>query len=340
MKRYDALDGIRSLMTLGIVLFYVTLNLSLKPETGILWDFVIPLCGNLTLMFLIISSFSMCCGYYEKIKFQQIDLNLFYIKRYKRILPFFAILTLLAFFLNPNIDTLYESITNITLTHGFLPAANRSIIGVGWFIGTIFVFYMLFPFFVFLNYTKKRTWIVACISIVLYTFTTIHFSEPDYSSYHVDRQNIIISFMYLMSGALIFQYKDKIFSLLSNYKLIFLIICCISTAILFLISWGIFRTYIELIIFIFWIMYGIIDNHSVSRGWSLLNNKTMKFLSNISMEIYLSHMVLFRVVEKVNLERYIFNQYVLLLVSFTLVIILTIVFAYVLKNIILAKIIR
>ena len=37
----------------------------------------------------------------------------------------------------------------------------------------------------------------------------------------------------------------------------------------------------------------------------ILNNRVVRFISGISMEVYLCHMVMFRVVETVHLERFI-----------------------------------
>lgn len=43
--------------------------------------------------------------------------------------------------------------------------------------------------------------------------------------------------------------------------------------------------------------------YAISGEWKWLSNKVVKYLSGISMEIYLSHMVLFRLTEKWDLTR-------------------------------------
>lgn len=84
-------------------------------------------------------------------------MNDFYKKRYTRILPFFAFLCVVDLLVSPSIGSLYEFFANITLCFGFLPNYGAiTVIGVGWFLGIIFVFYMLYPFFVFLMDNKKR----------------------------------------------------------------------------------------------------------------------------------------------------------------------------------------
>ncbi len=118
---------------------------------------------------MILSAFGMCCGYYERFKNKNVNLDSFYERRYIRILPFFAILVFIElsysflrqhFSLNETMfGAIKESMANLTLAFGLLPNAHHiGIVGVGWFLGLFFVFYMLFPFFVFLLDNKKRAW--------------------------------------------------------------------------------------------------------------------------------------------------------------------------------------
>ena len=62
--------------------------------------------------------------------------------------------------------------------------------------------------------------------------------------------------------------------------------------------------------FVLWVMYAITGGISI-KGFKLLDNRVAAFLSDISMEIYLCHMVMFRVIEKVHLEKYIGNAHLL-----------------------------
>ena len=57
-------------------------------------------------------------------------------------------------------------------------------------------------------------------------------------------------------------------------------------------------------------------------------NKIIDFLSGISMEIYLCHMVMFRVVERLHLENYISDSNLNYVVTSVLTICLAICFAY------------
>jgi len=59
-----------------------------------------------------------------------------------------------------------------------------------------------------------------------------------------------------------------------------------------------------------------------------------KFISGISMEIYLSHMVMFRVVEKTGLNQMFGNGVLQYIVTVMLVLAATIVFSVVMKKVI------
>ncbi len=97
-----------------------------------------------------ISGFGIFCGYYEKFKNGSIDLNSFYTKRYKKILPFFITLILIDVIMERSLDHVIQGLTEATLVFGLLPNNQPDVIGVCWTLGVIFLFYMLFPFVVYL----------------------------------------------------------------------------------------------------------------------------------------------------------------------------------------------
>ena len=77
-----------------------------------------------------------------------------------------------------------------------------------------------------------------------------------------------------------------------------------------------------LIVFTAYHMYAL----GSDKKW--LHNKIIDFLSGISMEIYLCHMVMFRVVERLHLENYISDSNLNYVVTSVLTICLAICFAY------------
>lgn len=76
---------------------HVQANLVIKPSVNILTCNVIPWFTNFTLLFMIISAFSMCCRYYERVKSRAITPEKFYVKRYHRTWPFFAMMVMISF---------------------------------------------------------------------------------------------------------------------------------------------------------------------------------------------------------------------------------------------------
>lgn len=98
MKKYESLDGLRAYAAIGIVMMHVLANIIIKPSSNYVTETIIPYFTNFTLLFMIISAFSVCCGYYERIKNGQIRPNDFYKKRYKRLLPFFGLMGTIKYF--------------------------------------------------------------------------------------------------------------------------------------------------------------------------------------------------------------------------------------------------
>ena len=75
-------------------------------------------------------------------------------------------------------------------------------------------------------------------------------------------------------------------------------------------------------------MFSIIGKHPI------LENPITKFISNISFEIYLSHMVIFRLIEKVGINTIIGNGGGQYLLTVVVVLIVAALFSVVLKKII------
>lgn len=204
-EHYGAIDGLRTIACIGIVMMHVAANTDYSI-TGFFYNSMIPSFTNFVFLFMTISAFGMCCGYYHKMLNNQINLSDFYAKRFKKILPFFALLVLIDVLLSPSLNAIYEAFADLTLLFGFLPnAGNISVIGVGWFLGLIFVFYICFPFYCVLIKNKKRAWIAFFLSLIFNFVCSVYFD--------VGRTNILYSSCYLIAGGLIYLYRTNIRSL-------------------------------------------------------------------------------------------------------------------------------
>ena len=99
-KHYGAIDGLRTIACIGILMMHVRANTSYEIS-GFIYDTMIPSFTNFVFLFMTVSAFGMCCGYYDRVIHNRISLNDFYGKRFKKIMPFFSILVLLDVALSP-----------------------------------------------------------------------------------------------------------------------------------------------------------------------------------------------------------------------------------------------
>ena len=221
VDRYEGIDGLKAYAIIGIALMHVLAN----GEYGIggfVFERLIPSFTNLVFLFMMVSGFGMCCGYYQKIVDQKISIEDFYKKRYIKIWPYFAL-------------------ANLTLCQGLLPNAKISVIGVSWTLAVIFVFYLLFPFFCFLLENKKRAWLVF-ICAVIYNFmcSTYFFDEShiaDRAAVNFSaRTNILYCAVYFIAGGLIFLYRKELAEFASKYRVFAGAILLIATVAYFAVG--------------------------------------------------------------------------------------------------------
>lgn len=210
-KRYEGIDGLKAYAIIGIVLMHVLTN-GKYDLGGFIFGKLIPSFTNLVFLFMMVSGFGMCCGYYQKIVDRKISMEEFYSKRYIKIWPYFALLCALDFVMSPSKNSLYEVFANLTLCQGLLPDAHISVIGVSWTLAVIFVFYMLFPFFCFLIGNKKRAWGVVT-AVLIFNFLCD-------SYFNAGRTNIIYDAIYFIAGGLIFLYQNELAEFASKHKVI------------------------------------------------------------------------------------------------------------------------
>lgn len=333
-RKYLSINGLRAYAAIGIVAMHVLVNISVKPTECLMTKSIISPMGELVLLFMMVSAFGMCCGYYERVKTGRMRPSDFYKKRYARILPFFALVVCLDLVHAPSWDSLMEGFSDVTLVFGLYPECDIKVIGVGWFLGTIFVFYMLFPFFIFLLDNKRRGWMVLLLSLV-WQLLMIYY-------YHAEVSRQILYFApYFIVGGLVYLYRDDIVAFFErnvSSKWIGLA-CCLMLTLVFNFISEIHQTVFgrdlpRLVLYTAWLCYAL-----GTKQW-LLNNRVTAYLSDISMEIYLSHMVLFRVVEKMHIETFVADANLNYIITLFMTLVGVIMFSHVAKYWILPRVLH
>lgn len=357
MRKYESLNGLRAIAAIGIVLMHVRANIDVSVSDSFLYTHVIGKMSDFVFLFMIVSAFSLCCGYYDRFKNGCISLNDFYKRRYNRILPFFAILVLISIAIphSPNkaaltkasvsllgssgyppfVESIFEGFTELTLSYGLLPNPTMSIMGVGWFLGVIFLFYMLFPYFVFMMDNKRRAWKSLIIANVVCFITVEYFYSDKFLCYEIVPRNFMYNVPFFVLGGVIFLYKDFIEKIVTRYKLICLAIC-------FLLTLGYWLSSVFMVgywaVIIISVVMGAWMTFAIGPTSSVLHNRFVDYLSGISMEIYLCHMMSFWAVSMLHLSRYIQCPDVLYWMTCLLTLVVSVIFSHIVKYMFLPKV--
>jgi len=307
-KHYYGIDFLRTFSCIGIIMLHMVANNSYTLSDT--FKDVTTSFTSLVFLFMAISAFGLCVGYYEKVDNSKIDWKDFYKKRYLKILPFFSLLVFIDVIISRTSSSLIEGITDLTLLFGLFPN-NISVIGVGWFLGVVFAFYFIFPFFCSLLSNRTFTWFSFGVSILLNYFCETY--------YNIGKNNIIYCLPYFFVGGLIFLYNDYI-KKIKWY--LFLPITFASIAAYYILGTSLFTNIIVIASLIIQAIITPINSDN-------LISSIFIFVSNVSMEIYLSHMLIFRIFEKLNLNIVLGNGPIQYCVTVLSVLLCTIAFAFV-----------
>lgn len=310
---YGAIDGLRAYGIIWIAVYHVLANGNYNLS-GFVFD-VINSAPLMLFPFMVISGFSMCCGYYDKIINNRITVSEFYSRRYAKTWPFFALLCILDLIVNPSINSLYEVFANLTLCFGLLSTTQISVIGVGWFLGIVFVFYLIFPFFCYLLSDKKRAWFSFVVMLV--------FNIICKSYFHVGLENILYDAVFFFAGGLIFLYKESLEKLACKHRWWVLLFC-------FAAIYGDYMAYGHILVTL--LLSVLLVIYALGKPRRILQNNITKFIGGISMEIYLCHMVIYRALEKMGLIHIFSNEVLSCILISALVIAGSIVFSLVVRK--------
>lgn len=291
-QHFGGIDGLRTISCFLIIAMHIKANSSYQINS-FFYNKVVDSWTMLVFLFLIISGFTMSVGYYQKIKNNSIDVETFYKKRIYKSFPFFALLITIDLLYDFNINNLIEGITELTFLFGLLPNNNLSVIGVSWTLGVIFLFYFLFPFFVFLIRDKKSAWFSLAISIVLNQFCQNYFFTSKFVVNDFPyRHAFIFCLPFFIVGGIIYLYLEEIVNLSKLMKFTLGFVTLVSIPIYYIIPDNYGGIYKPLIIFGTWLTF------AVSGKNGFLDNRFMAFFSKISFEMYLAQMLIFRLIEK------------------------------------------
>lgn len=157
----------------------------------------------------------------------------------------------------------------------------------------IFVFYLLFPFFCFLLFSKKRVWFGFIIAGIYNILCQLYFfDEQHVLGNFMKRENILYSAIFFMAGGLIYLYRDEL-ERLKNNRIVAVIILAITASAYYFLSQN------DLVMAVFSVAIIIF---AITADGKLGENKLIKKLSSISFEVYLSHMMIYRVLEKLKIN--------------------------------------
>lgn len=303
-RRYNNIDFLRFIASLGIVMVHVLKNIDFydmpsQGAYGYISTLFLMRMEKFVSLFFLISGFSISCGYYHRVKDGNISMNDFFTKRYRRILPLFAAIVLVEagyLFVTHNMETIgiiFESVADLTLVYSFLPAASISIVGVGWALGVIFAFYIIYPFIVFCTWTKKRGWISLLVAVFLSYSARTYFSGAG----SITNCNIAMWAQYFIAGVIIYLYIDQISAWIEKSKLLSLGVFVFGFFLAFFVSLdSIFLENVKNLL-----SWSIVLISALGQDWSMSETRIVKLCSQYSFDIYLLHMMVLRLLQKCHL---------------------------------------
>lgn len=290
-NHYDGIDGLRAYAAIGIAAMHVMTNGGFSLPHPVYQ--IIGSMGEFVFLFMIISGFSMCCGYYDRMISGNVSIIDFYKRRISKIIPFFGLLCLIDLIVNPSVSGLYETFADVTLCFGLLPNPTMSVVGVGWFLGLVFVFYLVFPFYCFLLENKRRAWLSFGVALIYNYLCSVYFFNNAHVVSGFDyRCNFLYCSPYFIMGGLIFLYRSSLKELFENRQWVAVLIAlmgCTSIVVLGMNCVSGLITGFALLVLVF-----------KTPNYPILFNPFTRFVSSISLEIYLSHMMCFRILERVG----------------------------------------
>lgn len=282
------MQGLRGIGALGIVAYHMY---ALEGYAGsdVLLDRTIGMGGVYVQLFFMISSFSLMCGYADKIWKNEQDISLFYENRVLKLLPTFYFALMIHLLLNflLGIATAWEDVAGTaSLLYGLMPSHQESIVMAGWALGIEVVFYLIFPAFLVAVKTKKTCLLSFAVSIILYIAYDSYYAVG-IETYYI---NIVRQLVPFVCGALLYHCLPRLESMSSLARKRLGIGCQILLILIF-IFWAADILYGTVIV---WFTFILVMLNQLYYKDILINNKLFRWFGKLSYEIYLFHMLIYR----------------------------------------------
>lgn len=260
--------------------------------------------------FFILSGFILAYNYKDKFLKEVISKKTFYVSRVARIYPmhFVTMLFALILALISSSDNLKYVVEHVFLIQSFFPDKNIyfSLNSPAWSISDEMFFYLLFPFLIFLNTSKKT---ILLILFVLAIFILNHQLNDGLKHYWLYISPLIRLSDFLL-GIILFEIFEKVKGIYAKRKsplifelsAIFLFICFFALHDQIDLGYRYSIYYwipMSLIILVFSLSSVVFSQNSISN---LLANKYLVWLGEISFCFYLIHLLVIQVMNHIRVK--------------------------------------
>ena len=166
----------------------------------------------------------------------------------------------------------------------------------------------------------------------------LYFYTPEFVDKSPGRTNFIYCAPLFLSGGIAYLYRKSICQWGGKYSSLCAVFTVLLTVAFFMFCLRVKNDFVHYVIesgmFVAWLLYAIGAKNA------FLNNRVARYIRNISMEIYLAHMVIFRVIEKVHIERFISQPDMNYIVTCIIVLGGVICFAHIMKYYVLQRVVN
>lgn len=302
MKRLESIDELRGISICAIVISHLGI-------TGLPFSIqsVIDFCSNFVILLFMISSFLTFLSF-EKCEINSINDYIKYIfHNVKKIYGLYFIALLISTFLGGNsywLGNEYKiSITNlishILLIFGFVPHYSNSIIGIEWYIGTLFIFYLIAPLLKKIINNKNKSIFNFVFSMIistvichyLYIYTSDMMDSYIYANYYC--KFCIIAMYPAISAGILAYYIYKEVNLDKSYSYLFFIVF-IVLLVLYILGYSDLLLVNNISFLSIMFLFLIISLISINAK---TGNKVFAFIGKKSLPIYLFH---FMIINKIS----------------------------------------